>query len=177
MELEKKQSLPKPYMTHAGGRPTDYSPRIIEELNEYLKEAIPENMKIPTVEGIALRVGVNKKTLYEWAKRYPEFSNALEELKMKQKECLQEIGIFGGKEINATIVALLLKVNHDMIETTRQEIGGVNGQPILISAARGFIPPGTNVTSTSDGSHAVESPEIQDNRLASPGKKDDNGDI
>jgi hypothetical protein len=127
------------------GRPTLYSPKIIDELNQYLTEAVPENMKIPTVEGIALRVGINKKTLYEWAKIYPEFSNALEELKMKQKECLQEIGIFGGKEINATIVALLLKVNHDMIETTRQEIGGVNGQPIQIIAGRGFIPPNTKI--------------------------------
>jgi len=116
-------------MAHAGGRPTDYTPQIIEEINKYLEEAIPENMKIPTVEGIALRLGINKTTLYEWAKKYPEFSNALDELKMKQKECLVETGIFGGKEINATIVALLLKVNHDMVETTKTDITS-GGKPL-----------------------------------------------
>lgn len=106
------------------GRPTKYAPTVIKELNQYLKEAIPQNMKIPTVEGIALKLGVSKNTLYEWAKKNPKFQDALEELKMKQKEALTEIGIFGGKEINATIVALLLKVNHDMIETDRHIIDG-----------------------------------------------------
>ena len=101
------------------GRPTDYKPEVIDELNKYLAEAIPENMKIPTVEGIALKLGISKKTLYNWADEHEEFLHALEVLKMKQKEALTEIGIFGGKEINATIVQLLLKVNHDMIETDR----------------------------------------------------------
>lgn len=116
---------------HAGGRPTDYTPEVIDKLNKYLEEAIPQNMKIPTVEGIALKLGINKDTLYEWAKVHPEFSDALSELKMKQKEALTEIGIFGGKEINATIVALLLKVNHDMVETNRTELTGKGGVPLL----------------------------------------------
>lgn len=121
-------------MAHAGGRPTDYSLDVIKRLNQYLLEAVPENMKIPTVEGIALRLGISKNTLYEWAKRHPEFQDALEELKMKQKEALTEIGIFGGKEINATIVSLLLKVNHDMIETTKSDItsGGEKISPLLV---------------------------------------------
>jgi len=105
-------------------RPSEYTPKIITEINKYLTEAIPQNMKIPTVEGIALKLGISKNTLYEWAKKHPEFQDALDELKMKQKEALTEIGIFGGKEINATIVALLLKVNHDMIETDRHEFRG-----------------------------------------------------
>jgi len=115
------------------GRPTKYTPEIIIELNKYLAEAIPENMKIPTVEGIALKLGINKDTLYEWAKVHPEFSDALEILKMKQKEALTEIGIFGGKEINSTIVSLLLKVNHDMIETERKELVGKGGEEININ--------------------------------------------
>jgi hypothetical protein len=116
---------------HAGGRPSEYTPEVIEQINEYMEEAIPQNMKIPTVEGIALKLGINRDTLYEWAKVHPEFSDTLSKLKMKQKEILQEIGIFGGKEINATIVALLLKVNHDMIETTKTDITS-GGKPIPI---------------------------------------------
>lgn len=102
---------------HAGGRPTLYTPGVIVEINEYLKEAIPQNMKIPTIEGIALKLGISRDTLYEWAKKYPEFSDTLDKLKMMQKESLTEIGIFGGKEINAAIVKLLLEVNHNMRET------------------------------------------------------------
>lgn len=101
------------------GRPTKYTPEVIATLYEYLKEAIPENMSIPTVEGLALKLDVSKDTLYEWGKEYPEFSDALSKLKITQKECLTKIGIFGGKEINASIVQLFLKVNHDMIETDR----------------------------------------------------------
>jgi hypothetical protein len=103
------------------GRPTKYKPEIITKINEYLEEAIPQNMKIPTVEGIALKLGISRDTLYEWADKYPEFSDTFERLKMMQKEHLTEIGIFGGKEINATIVQLLLKVNHGMIETSKLE--------------------------------------------------------
>ena len=102
------------------GRPTKYTPGVIRETKLYLEKAVPENMAIPTVEGLALRLKVSKDSLYQWAKIYPEFSYALGELKMKQKEALVQTGIFGGKEINSTIVALLLKVNHQMID--KQEI-------------------------------------------------------
>ena len=89
-------------------------------------------MKIPTVEGLCLKIGINKDTAYEWVKIHPEFSDALELCKIKQKEFLTEIGIFGGKEINASIVQLFLKVNHDMIETNRTELTGKDGGPIPI---------------------------------------------
>jgi hypothetical protein len=103
------------YITKTG-RPTKYTPQVIIEINNYLQEAIPENMSIPTVEGIALKLGINKDTLYEWAKKNPKFSDALDKLKMMQKEALVKTGIFGGKEINSAIVKLLLQVNHKMYE-------------------------------------------------------------
>jgi hypothetical protein len=52
-------------------------------------------------------------------------------MKMLQKEALIKTGIFGGKEINATIIALLLRVNHDMIEMNRTDITSGN-KPIPI---------------------------------------------
>jgi hypothetical protein len=118
------------------GRPTDYKPEVIDEINEYLKSATPENQQIPTIERIALNLGIHRDTLYEWAKVHPEFSDTIEKVKATQKDLLIQTGIFGGKEVNATIIALLLKVNHDMIEVTREEHTGKDGkdlfpQPIL----------------------------------------------
>lgn len=119
-------------MKHAGGRPTLYTPEVIKQINEYLKTAVPENMQIPTVEGIAIRLGISRDTLYEWAKVHKEFSDTIDLLKMKQKEALVQTGIFGGKEVNATIIALLLKVNHDMIETERKQLVGADNEKLEI---------------------------------------------
>jgi hypothetical protein len=57
----------------------------------------------------------------------------------------------------------------DGMPLQKSEIGGVDGQAILISAFKGFIPPGTPITSTPDGSHAIESGEVQDDSVASKG--------
>ena len=111
-------------------RPTKYNPQFIEEIDTYLKEAVPENMDIPTVEGFALKMDLSKKTLYNWGKKHKKFLHALNRLKMTQKQHLIKIGIFGGKEINAPIVSLLLKVNHDMIEKTGLELTGKDGTPL-----------------------------------------------
>jgi hypothetical protein len=110
-----------PTAKHAGGRPTEYKSEYVDLLKKYLEEAVPLNMKIPSVEGFALLLDVGKKTLYRWGKQNKEFRHALGRLKMTQKEHLVETGIFGGKEINANIIALMLKVNHKMIETTKAD--------------------------------------------------------
>ena len=111
------------------GRPTKYSEEMYSVIEEYLGEATPQNMKIPTVEGLCLKLGIFKDTAYRWAKEYPDFSDALELIKHKQREYLTEIGIFGGKEINSNVVMLMLKVNHDMVETQKTDITS-GGKPL-----------------------------------------------
>ena len=164
-------------MANSIGRPSKYTPEIIDEINKYLIEAVPENMKIPTIEGIALRLGISRDTLYEWAKVHPEFSYTLERLKMVQKEALIQTGIFGGKEINQAIVALLLKVNHDMVETSRQELVGKDGQPIQFSfkvdLAGGYIPPLAGAF-TASAANFTGSAQVQGSSMAQTGEKDDN---
>jgi hypothetical protein len=117
---------------HPGGRPTKYTAEIWALIDEYFEEATPLNMRIPTVEGLCLKLDINQDTAYDWAKKFPEFSETLGLIKRKQKEYLTEIGIFGGKEINANIVALFLKANHGMVETSRQEITGKDGESLVI---------------------------------------------
>jgi len=100
------------------GRPTKYDPSFIDKAIEYLKTCGGHNMKLPTLEGFALYLHVHRDTLYEWAKKYKEFSDTVKDIEQLQKEQLVNDGIYGGKEVNATIVKLLLQSNHGMKERT-----------------------------------------------------------
>jgi hypothetical protein len=105
-------------MSHPGGRPTKYDPSFVDEVEQYLETTGREQTSLPTMQGFALWINVNGDTLVEWAKIYPEFSAALKKLMLKQAEQLINDGIYGGKEVNATIVKLLLQNNHGMKEKT-----------------------------------------------------------
>lgn len=102
------------------GRPTKYDPSFIQEVDDYLESSSKEQMHLPKIESFAIRLGVSKDSLYEWAKLYPEFSDALKKILLKQAEQLIDDGIYGGKEVNSTIVKLLLQNNHGMRERVDQ---------------------------------------------------------
>ena len=98
------------------GRPTKYDPNFIDEAVNYLQSTGRENTSLPTIEGFAIWLKVHRDTLYQWAKLYKDFSDTLKEIEMLQKQQLIDDGIYGGKEVNATIVKLLLQNNHGMRE-------------------------------------------------------------
>lgn len=102
---------------HAGGRPTKYIPsQITPKIEQYFRECTKENMELPTIEGLALKLDVDDETLLEWGKKYPEFSATLKKILEKQKIRLMSDGLYGGKEVNANMAIFLLKVNHGMKE-------------------------------------------------------------
>lgn len=103
-------------MPHAGGRPSKYDPSFIEEVDKYLATTGKEQMSLPTIEGLSLWLDVSRETIYQWIKLYPEFSDTVKKIELLQKEQLTNDGIYGGKEVNATIVKLLLQSNHGMKE-------------------------------------------------------------
>src|SRR3990167_8431112 len=103
-------------MMNKVGRPSKYDASFCEEVNSYLKETGHGTMHMPKIESFAIRLGVSKNTLYEWAKLNPEFQDALGRILLYQGERLIDDGIYGGKEVNATIVKLLLQNNHGMKE-------------------------------------------------------------
>ena len=103
-------------MKHPVGRPSEYDPSYCDKVDEYLQNASRENMHLPKVESFAIYLGVTKKTLYNWSKEHEEFLHALDKIMTIQAERLIDDGIYGGKEVNATIVKLLLMNNHDMRE-------------------------------------------------------------
>ena len=154
-----------------------YKPELVNEVDEYLQSCGREQTKLPTVEGFALLLGVNDDTLVEWAKKYPEFAPAMIKLKMSQKLQLMDDGLYGGKEINQAMAIFLLKANHGMVETSRQELVGKDGQPLQISVkldlAGGYLPPmGAIVTTPADGYQ--RSTSVQGASVAPESKKNDN---
>lgn len=98
------------------GRPTKYDPQFVNELDNYLLTTGKEQTSLPTKQGFALWLGVDDETLSEWAKIHPDFSATLRKLMLLQGQQLINDGIYGGKEVNATIVKLLLQNNHGMKE-------------------------------------------------------------
>lgn len=128
---------------HAGGRPTKYNDTIVDKTYEYINSCVDEveifdktvgeksnsyerilQTKLPTIAGLALFLRVNKTTLYEWAKKYVEFSNALDDLTALQEERLLNGGVSG--TYNSTISKLILSSNHGYKEKTEENLN-VNG--------------------------------------------------
>ncbi len=101
---------------HAGGRPSKYDPKFNQELDKYLETTGKEQMSLPTIQGFSLWLEVDSDTLDNWAKVHKEFFGTLRRLKEIQAQQLINDGIYGGKEVNSTIVKLLLQNNHGMKE-------------------------------------------------------------
>ena len=120
---------------HAGGRPTKYYPGIVKEIEEYFSMCGREQTSLPTVEGLALQLDIRTETIYQWAKKYPMFSDTIKKIAEKQKQQLMDDGMYGGKEVNAAMAIFLLKVNHGMRDGS-QPVVNVNVRPILGGVAK-----------------------------------------
>jgi hypothetical protein len=104
------------------GRPTTYKPEYIGKIDEYLATCSPEQMIIPTIEGYCLFIGSYPEKIHRWCKRFKEFRHSIQKLKLKQKEYLINLGLFGGREIGQAMAIFLLKANHKMVETSKTDI-------------------------------------------------------
>jgi hypothetical protein len=113
------------------GRPSKYDDKFIDEVDKYLSEKGGTSGSLPTKQGFALRIGVDDDTLDNWANAkddkgkliHPEFFGALKKLMQCQAVQLIDDGIYGGKEVNSTIVKLLLQNNHGMKERVDKTSG------------------------------------------------------
>lgn len=139
------------------GQPTKYRSEFCDLIIRYFEEAEPvvkvvddpggkggtqtkyETLRVPTVRGFAGRIGVHVDTLYEWADKHRQFSEAFARARHLQAAIIEELGLAGrlgkglaelyftnylgyrdsrhidlttdGKELPAPITALQLNVN------------------------------------------------------------------
>ena len=111
-----------------GGRPTDYNEAILSRAREYLNLIRPnENEAIPSIEGLALYLGISRPTVYDWAKQEDkkEFSYIVEDILSNQGRTLINKGLLG--QFNPTIAKLLLS-KHGYAD--KQELTGKDGEKL-----------------------------------------------
>lgn len=115
------------------GRPNEYQEEYVKKVDEYLASCVDEEydwtktdgkllttfehrvkVRLPTIEGFAIFIGVSKKSLYNWAAIHSDFLHALDKIETEQKQRLLEKGLAG--EYNPTIAKLILSANHGMRE-------------------------------------------------------------
>jgi hypothetical protein len=123
------------------GRPTIYNEEILTKITEYIDsckdiEADPENkitrkVNIPTIEGLAVYLHINKDTIYTWRKEKPAFSELISVLLDEQAKRLVNNGLAG--TYNPTIAKVLL-TKHGYTEKTETDITskGESINPVLV---------------------------------------------
>lgn len=145
---------------HPGGRPPEYDADYILKVDEYLELNKDEEVqvvkqssekyemfdnklkvKLPTVEGFALFIGVSKRVLYDWEKIYPEFLHALDKIRTEQHNRLINSGLSG--DYNPTIAKLILSSNHGYKERTDQTTNDKD-LPTPIMQLDGILPNNSN---------------------------------
>ena len=132
------------------GRPTDYKEEFIEKVDEYLEDNQDSydsfvkqtngekgyeifdrglKVKLPTIEGFALFIGVSKRVLYEWEQKHDDFMHALDKIRTEQQQRLINSGL--SKEYSSTIAKLILSSNHNMVEKTQADVTHNMPEPLL----------------------------------------------
>lgn len=107
------------------GRPTKYDKDILKNTQKYIAscedsfERVLQSkgkrsvmytnkfrVKLPTLEGLAYFLHINKDTIQDWKKKHVEFSVLIDDLLAKQAERLVNNGLTG--DYNPTIAKVLL---------------------------------------------------------------------
>jgi len=145
--LQIATSQSKQIVKNKGGRPSKYSMEVYKTLDIYLKGK-KEAGELPTVTGFAIALGINEDTLYEWAKHHTRLSETLKDIMTLQKDYLLQNSLNGTKKEATSI--FLLKANHGMMETSRQEITGKDGKDLNI-----------NITAFTGGNVTKQLPTIE----------------
>ena len=103
---------------------------IIKAADEYVQQCEAGIHDFPSITRLALKLHINRDTLYEKAKNSVELSDTLSEIKTYQELALQEKGLT--KVWDSGFAKFLLSASHGLKETTAQELSGKDGKDLNI---------------------------------------------
>ena len=98
-------------------RPTKYSKEIVEQARAYITDYEMYGDMIPSIEGMAVHLGLHRDTLYDWAKQKDKgFSDILRLTIQNQERTLLNKGL--NNTFNSAITKLVLGKHgyHDKME-------------------------------------------------------------
>ncbi len=90
------------------GRPTKYTPELLEAAQAYLKHYGDAGHPVPSVVGLCLSIGISKALAYQWVKDEDKgpFLDILTRVEEMQEEKLISGGLTGG--FNPAITKMML---------------------------------------------------------------------
>lgn len=118
------------------GRPTKYTPKLIKQARNYLKNYKKFKDKIPSVVGLALVVGVRRETLHVWSGEdgKEEIAEIMADIQATQERVLINSGLDGTFNSNITKLVLGKHGYHDKQDTHIKEfnvsIGGKDAESL-----------------------------------------------
>ena len=117
------------------GRPTKYTPELLEAAEAYLDHYEEAGDPVPSVVGLAIAIGVNKATCYDWAKHEDKqaFSDILTRVEEMQEQKLIAGGLSQG--FNPAITKMML-TKHGYSDKIEQDHRSSDGS---MSAPSAFI--------------------------------------
>lgn len=101
-------------------------PNVKDGIHTGTEQFRKEKIKIPTIEGLAYYIKVNKTTIYEWRKVQPEFSNLIDEMLDLQASMLINGGIAG---TYSPVISKVLLTKHGYREGIEQT--GKDGKDLI----------------------------------------------
>jgi hypothetical protein len=113
-------------------RRTKLNKDLVSRAQVYLLECVGDRNPLPTIEGLALSLGVHRDTVYAWEETatsvekpstiLTQFSDIVKRLRTYQAEKLIQNGLSG--RYNPTITKLILSGKHGYVEKQATEHSG-----------------------------------------------------
>jgi hypothetical protein len=137
MDTEKQRGRPTLYDETIVPKTREYIDRCVDRIEEYHKTRGDKSdsydrlvrVQIPTIEGLAVHLGITRETIYQWEKDEDkkEFTDILGLLRAKQADALINNGLSG--DYNPTIAKVLLTKHgyRDGVEMT-----GTDGKDLVV---------------------------------------------
>jgi hypothetical protein len=106
-------------MSNLTGRPTDYNPKYCDEIVEFMSQG-------KSITAFAASLSVARSTIYEWASKHPEFSDAKRIAESKSEAWWEEKATEGMlgliSNFNATTLCFVMKNRFKWLAENKREI-------------------------------------------------------